>query len=114
VRVFLSSDDGKTTSVGSVGNDLFVSKADLKQGDFAEWNSSGGKARGKITRIVREGTLDVPGADFKVNAEEDDPAVLLTVYRPFGDGFRATPTKVGHKMSTLRRIAALKVVEGGE
>ena len=112
--MFLSSDDDKATSVGSTGSSLFVSKANLKNGDFAEWNSSGGKARGKVTRIVQEGTLDVPGANFKVNAEEGDPAVLLTVYRPFGDGFRATPTKVGHKMSTLRGIAALKVMDGGE
>ena len=112
--MFFSSDSGQATTVGSTENNYFVSKADLKSGDFAEWNSSGGKARGKITRIVREGTLNVPGADFKVNAEEGDPAVLLTVYRPFGDGFRATPTKVGHKMSTLRGIAALKVMDGGE
>ena len=32
----------------------------LKTGDFVSWSSSGGTARGKITRIVRDGSIDVP------------------------------------------------------
>ena len=37
---------------------------DLKAGDFVSWNSSGGRARGRIDRVVRDGTIDVPRFQF--------------------------------------------------
>jgi hypothetical protein len=76
-----------------------VGKAKFKQGDMVSWNSSGGRARGKITHIMREGTLGVPDSKFKIKAEPDDPAVLIQIYR---DG-EETDTFVGHKMSTLSK-----------
>lgn len=76
-------------------------------GSFVRWDSSGGTARGKIERVVREGTLQVPNTDFSINAEEDDPAVLIRLYRELRDGFVATDTLVGHKASTLTAIDAL-------
>lgn len=109
--MFLSNDDGKPLVIGSVSP---MVKADWETGDFASWNSSGGTARGRVERIMREGTLDVPDSSFTVSAEEDDPAVLLRIYRRFGDGWRQTPTMVGHKASTLNKIDPLKVVEGAE
>ena len=53
----------------------------LKTGDMVSWNSSGGRARGKITRIVRSGTLAVPDTDFTLNATEENPAALIRVYQ---------------------------------
>ena len=76
-------------------------------GSFVSWDSSGGTARGKITRVVREGTLNVPETDFTINAEEDDPAVLIRLYRELRDGYVATDTLVGHKSSTLTAIDSL-------
>lgn len=76
-------------------------------GSFVSWDSSGGTARGKITRVVREGTLNVPETDFTIDAEEDDPAVLIQLYRELRDGYVATDTFVGHKASTLTAIDAL-------
>ena len=67
-------------------------------GDMVSWNSSGGTARGKITKIVGEGSVKVPGSSFTINAEEGNPAVLIRVYKDD----KATDTIVGHKMSTLR------------
>ncbi len=76
-------------------------------GDYVEWDSSGGTAKGRIERILQEGTLNIPGTDFTIEAEEDDPAVLIRVYEEYRDGYRATETLVGHKMSELRYIDAL-------
>jgi HK97 family phage prohead protease len=76
-------------------------------GDFVSWDSSGGTARGRIVRVVREGTLQVPETDFSINAEEDDPAVLIRLYRELRDGYVATDTLVGHKASTLTSIDPL-------
>lgn len=76
-------------------------------GDFVSWNSSGGRARGRIVRVVREGVLQVPDTDFSITAEEDDAAVLIRLYRDLRDGYVATDTLVGHKASTLTSIEPL-------
>ena len=77
-------------------------------GDFVEWDSSGGTARGRIEHVMREGVLGIPDSTFSITAEEGDPAVLIRVYRELRDGYVATETLVGHKQSELRSIAPLK------
>lgn len=76
-------------------------------GSFVSWGSSGGTARGKIVRVVRNGELNVPGTDFSITAEEDDPAVLIQVYSKVRDGYEPSDTRVGHKASTLTLIDSL-------
>ena len=79
----------------------------VSEGDFVSWGSSGGRARGRIDYVMGEGTLDVPGTDFKIDSTEEDPAALITVYEEVAGGWRATDTQVGHKVSTLTKIDAL-------
>ena len=74
---------------------------DLKVGDMVSWNSSGGLAEGKISSIVRDGSIDVPDSDFTIEGTEDNPAALITLYR---DG-EATDRKVGHRFSALTKIS---------
>jgi HK97 family phage major capsid protein len=84
----------------------------LSIGDSVSWNSSGGRARGVIERIERDGTIDVPDSSFTVTGTEDDPAALICVYRPDPDGgYMKTETRVGHRFSTLTKIASLREVE---
>jgi len=77
-------------------------------GDFVEWDSSGGTARGRIEHVMRQGVLGIPDTDFSIEAEEGDPAILIRVYRELRDGYVATETLVGHKSSELRSISPLK------
>lgn len=70
-------------------------KSKVRVGNMVSW---GGGASGKVERIMREGTLSVPNSSFSIKAQQDDPAVLIRIYR---DGER-TDTLVGHKASTLR------------
>jgi len=84
---------------------------ELKVGDFVSWNSSGGRARGKIERIVRDGSIDVPDSGFSIEGGENDPAALIRVYRQGDDGWQGTDTRVGHKFSTLTKIEALREME---
>lgn len=77
---------------------------ELSVGDYARWDSSGGLARGEITRIVTTGTLNVPGTDFRLNATAEDPAALIQLYVESGDGYDKTDTLVGHRFSTLTKI----------
>ena len=67
-------------------------------GSMVSWNSSGGSATGKIVRIIRNGTYNVPNSDFTITGTQDNPAVAIRVYQ---DG-KPTDTIVGHRMNTLR------------
>ena len=84
-----------------------VARDAVEVGDFVSWNSSGGRARGRIVRIVRDGRLQVPGTSFTLQSSEDDPAALIVVYRQVRDGWEPTDTRVGHRFSTLTRIRPL-------
>lgn len=85
-----------------------VQKATIKSGDFVSWNSSGGKAYGKVTSIKTSGSIKV-NENVSINADSDNPAALITLYKKnAGGGWEPTDTKVAHKTSTLTKIAALK------
>lgn len=71
-----------------------------KVGDMVSWNSSGGRATGKVTRIVRDGSMSVPNTSFTLNGTEDNPAVMIKLYR---DG-EPTDVMVGHKAGTLSKV----------
>lgn len=87
---------------------IHVFRAAIREGSFVSWNSSGGRARGQVEHVMREGVLGVPGSEFQINAEPDDPAVLIRIWREYADGWRGTETLVGHKMSTLTSIEPLE------
>lgn len=84
-----------------------LDKQIIREGSFVSWNSSGGRARGQVEHIMRDGVLGVPGSEFSINAEPDDPAVLIRIWRDTADGWQGTETLVGHKMSTLTSIEPL-------
>lgn len=67
-------------------------------GSMVSWKSSGGKAEGKITRIISNGTYKVPGTSVSVSGTKEDPAAVIRLYR---DG-KPTDTIVAHKVKTLR------------
>lgn len=78
-----------------------MGKADnVRVGQMVSWNSSGGRATGKVTRVIRNGKYNVPNSDFTITGTPDNPAVAIRVYR----NGEPTDTIVGHKMSTLRRV----------
>ena len=85
-----------------------------KVGDFVEWDSSGGTAKGRIEHIMTEGVLGIPNSKFSIQAEEGDPAVLIRVWNRVEGGWTESETLVGHKMSELRFIDPLEEVEDDE
>ena len=95
----------------SIDEETRAEPDELKVGDFVRWNTPGGNAQGKITKIVRDGQLDVPGAEVVINGEEDNPAALIQIYREGSEGWRETDVYAGHRFSTLKKIAALRAME---
>tara|TARA_R110000744_G_scaffold5660_1_gene20094 strand:+ start:3770 stop:5683 length:1914 start_codon:yes stop_codon:yes gene_type:complete len=73
---------------------------ELKVGDMVSWDSSGGRARGKITKITRSGTLAIPDIELVLNATEDNPAALIRVYQ----GGDPSDVIVGHRFKSLRKL----------
>ena len=68
-------------------------------GDMVSWGSSGGNATGKITRIITNGSYNVPNSSFTITGTPDNPAAVIRVYQ---DG-KPTDTLVGHKLNSLRK-----------
>jgi hypothetical protein len=81
----------------------YIKKAgEYSTGDFVQWGSSGGTARGKVTRVVTNGKIKVPNSSVTITGTPEDPAVTIRVYQKDGDSWKPSETVVGHKMSTLR------------
>ena len=92
-------------------DESFMSRAlpdELEVGDFVSWRSSGGRARGRITRIRRNGELTAPESDFTVTGTPDDPAALIRIYEQTAEGWRQTPVIVVHRFTTLTKIDELR------
>jgi HK97 family phage prohead protease len=81
---------------------------ELSVGDFVRWSSGTGVAQGRITRIVREGEINVPDSSFTITGEPDNPAALIRIFQERADGWEATDTLVGHRFSTLTKIEDLR------
>ena len=77
----------------------------LNVGDFVSWNSSGGRARGRIVKIERDGEINVPDSDFILEGTEENPAALIRLYDGEGE---ETDRSVGHKFSTLTKIDPIR------
>jgi hypothetical protein len=80
----------------------------VKTGDSVKWNSSGGTARGKVTKIITSGSAEIPGSSFKITGTPEDPGALIRVYKTDAAGdYKPTDTIVGHKVATLTKIDPL-------
>jgi HK97 family phage prohead protease len=108
-RSYLQNAIKSLKAAENAGEIILEEKADgLSIGDFVSWGSSGGTARGEITRVVRKGTINVPDSNFTITGTPEDPAALIRVYRKNSEGWGATDTLVGHKFSTLTKVQPLK------
>jgi HK97 family phage prohead protease len=81
---------------------------ELEVGDFVSWRASGGRARGRVVRINRNGELTAPESDFTVTGTPDDPAALIRIYEQTADGWSDTPVIVVHRFTTLTKIDDLE------
>ena len=119
-RVSWSAWGGNSGQTWARAKDMQLDKIDegeraapdaLSVGDYVSWNASGGTARGEIERIERDGSINVPDSDFVINGEPDDPAALIRIYQQTDEGYEPTDRLVGHKFSTLTKIANLRYID---
>lgn len=94
-----SKENANAVSDYIASNSSMKKAVSVASGDMVSWNSSGGSASGKVVRVISSGKINVPDSSFSIEGTEDDPAALIQLYR---DG-KPTETKVGHKVSTLKK-----------
>ena len=81
-----------------LGSGFSFQKAEsVKVGQMVSWNSSGGRAEGRVLKVVRDGTYNVPNSSFTITGTPDSPAAAIRLYR----NGEPTDTIVGHKVKSL-------------
>lgn len=107
----LPEDDMDDMDDDMMPGEQFMSRAlpdELEVGDFVSWRASGGRARGRVVRINRNGDLTAPESDFTITGTPDDPAALIRIYEQTADGWSDTPVLVVHRFTTLTKIEELE------
>lgn len=107
----LPEDDMDDMDDDMIPGEQFMSRAlpdELEVGDFVSWRASGGRARGRVVRINRNGDLTAPESDFTITGTPDDPAALIRIYEQTADGWSDTPVLVVHRFTTLTKIEELE------
>jgi hypothetical protein len=77
-------------------------KKGYSSGDFVQWGSSGGTARGKVTRVVTNGKIKVPNSSVTITGTPENPAMVIRVYEKDGNSWKPSKVVVGHRMNALR------------
>jgi|APHM01.1.fsa_nt_gi Protein of unknown function (DUF2945)./Protein of unknown function. len=81
--------------------------SDLNEGDYVEWDSSGGTAYGQIDNIAMQGTVSgsLEPADTEHEASEDNPGVIIELVSRDEDGdVMGEGDTVFHRPGELRPI----------
>jgi len=76
-----------------------VKKQSLRIGSIVIWRHRGGRATGKIIKIVKKGRLTIPNSRFSLNADLDEPVALIRLIKDD----ELTSILVGHRLSSLKR-----------
>jgi phage head maturation protease len=88
-----------------MGAELKASVEDLKIGDTVQWQSSGGRAFGRIERMSMNGTLSPSPKGSPMTGTEEQPVYLIRVMRENPDGeMESTDVSVVHRADSLSKI----------
>jgi len=76
-----------------------VKKQSLRIGSIVIWRHRGGRATGKIIKIIKKGKLKIPNSRFSFNASLDEPVALIRLIKDD----ELTSILVGHRLNSLKR-----------
>ena len=83
-----------------------ASAARIGEGSFVSWDSSGGRARGKVEKVITKGPATSDGG-FTLEATPDYPVFQIRVYEAKGNGWIPTDVVVVHRNDLLTIITPL-------
>jgi len=76
-----------------------VVRQSLRRGSIVTWQHRGGRATGKIIKIIKKGKLKIPNSSVTLQAGQDQPVALIKLIK----NNEITNTFVGHRVSSLMR-----------
>jgi HK97 family phage prohead protease len=86
--------------------DLRAAAARLGEGTFVSWNTSNGRARGKIIKVITKGQAK-SSEGFTIEATPDQPAYQVRIYKEQGNGYIPTDVVTVHRGDYLTVTSAL-------
>ena len=83
-----------------------ASAARIGEGSFVSWNTSNGRAKGKVEKVVTKGQAQ-SSEGYILETTPDQPAFSIRIYKEQGNGWIPTDVTVVHRPDILTVITAL-------
>ena len=83
-----------------------ASAARIGEGSFVSWNTSNGRAKGKVEKVVTKGQA-TSSEGFAIETTPEHPAFSIRIYKEQGNGWIPTDVTVVHRPDILTVITAL-------
>ena len=83
-----------------------ASAARIGEGSFVSWNTSNGRAKGKVEKVVTKGQAK-SSEGYVLETTPDQPAFMIRIYKEQGNGWIPSDITVVHRPDILTVITAL-------
>jgi HK97 family phage prohead protease len=83
-----------------------ASAARIGEGSFVSWNTSNGRAKGKVEKVATKGQAK-SSEGYTIEATPDHPAFVIRIYKEQGNGWIPTDVTTVHRPDILTVITAL-------
>ena len=83
-----------------------ASAARIGEGSFVSWNTSNGRAKGKVEKVATKGQAK-SSEGYTIEATPDHPAFVIRIYKEQGNGWVPTDVTSVHRNDILTVITAL-------
>ena len=83
-----------------------ASAARIGEGSFVSWNTSNGRARGKVEKVITKGQAK-SSEGYVLETTPDQPAFSIRIYKEQGNGWVPSDVTVVHRPDILTVITAL-------
>lgn len=93
-------------STENIAEEDRASAAQIGKGTFVSWDSSGGRAKGKVEKVVTNGQA-ASSEGYTIEGTSDKPAFVIRIYSSKGNGWIPSDTTVVHHNDILTVINAL-------
>ena len=90
-----------------------ASAARIGEGSFVSWNTSNGRAKGKVEKVVTKGQA-TSSDGFVLETTPDQPAFMIRIYKEQGNGWIPSDVTVVHRPDILTVITALGAPRSAE
>lgn len=83
-----------------------ASAARIGEGSFVSWNTSNGRAKGKVEKVATKGQAK-SSEGYTIEATPDHPAFVIRIYKEQGNGWIPSDVTTVHRPDILTVITAL-------